>query len=333
MTAIMTGVGSSLPAGVVTNDAFAGLGLTDAWISQRTGISSRHRLSHDERLTDIAAKASADALADAGVSPQDIDFVVVATTTPDDISPGIAPELANLIGAHGVGAIDLSGACTGFLYGLDYAVAKIEHGTADRILVVGADAMSRITNFSDRDTAPLFGDGAGAVVLESTNVECEECSAYFSFGSAGEYAQNLVVRRDDPVVTMHGAEVYMHAVDAMSSELTLVLGATGLEQKDVDLLLCHQANQRILDAVTRRLGWDPSKVASVLEKFGNTSSASIPLALGESVRQGAVRAGGRIAFAAFGAGFTWGAGVARWKACPHGRGAPSRIPLDAEVGA
>ncbi len=319
MTAIISGVGGAVPSETVDNSSFAELGLSDDWIVQRTGISIRHRLGADERLADVASQAARAALASARTTAEEIDFVVVATSTADYVSPGLAPEVARQIGAHRIGAVDLNGACTGFLYALDYGVAKVEHGSVEKVLVIGADAMSRLTDPTDRDTAPLFGDGAGAVVVESTRRECADCDPYFSFGSSGENANWLLVTREQPVVAMNGAEVYVHAVEEMSGELSAILDSCALAQTDIDLLVCHQANHRILNAVTRRLDWNPATVASAVDKFGNTSSASIPLALADSVDRGALPDGGRLAFAAFGAGFTWGAGVIRWKSCPHGR--------------
>lgn len=331
MTAIISGVGGAVPPETVHNSSFSALGLSNEWIIQRTGISIRHRLGADDLLANVASKAAQAALDDAGATAEEIDFVIVATSTADYISPGLAPEVARQIGANRVGAVDLNGACTGFLYALDYGLAKVEHGSADKVLVIGADAMSRLTNPTDHDTAPLFGDGAGAVVVESARSECSGCDPYFSFGSSGENAQCLLVTREQPVVSMNGAEVYIHAVEEMSGELTAVLDCCNLNKDDVDLLVCHQANHRILNAVTRRLDWDRESVASAVDKFGNTSSASIPLALAESVHSGAIEAGGRLAFAAFGAGFTWGAGVMMWKACPHARPAGSSEPEVREV--
>lgn len=331
MTAIISGVGGAVPSHTVYNSSFAELGLSDEWIVQRTGISTRYRLGTDELLADIASKAAQAALENAELSAKEIDFVAVATSTPDYVSPGLAPEVARQIGASRVGAVDLNGACTGFLYALDYGLSKVEYGSADKVLVIGADAMSRLTNPTDRHTAPLFGDGAGAVVVTNAQQECSSCDPYFSFGSSGEHASCLLVARDRPVVAMNGAEVYIHAVEEMSSELSAVLDCCSLKKSDVDLLVCHQANHRILNAVAHRLGWDEQTVASAVGKFGNTSSASIPLALAESVRHGDLNVGGRLAFTAFGAGFTWGAGVMVWKACPHMPALEASAPVVSEV--
>ena len=318
MSAVVSGVGAALPATVVENDAFEALGVTDEWIVGRTGVRRRHRLQPGERLAELAAEAGAIALADAGVDADGVDFVIAATTTPDRVSPGLAPEIAHLIGASRAGAVDLNGACTGFLYALDYALARVEHGSADRILVIGADAMSRITDESDRNTAVLFGDAAGAVVVEAaTGTGCGDCVQYLSFGSAGEHADSLYVDRETEVVRMDGGEVYAYAVDAMAGEIESVLLACEVEQDDVDLLVCHQANSRIVNAVARRLKWRPDRAASYVDQFGNTSSASIPLALWKAQADGRLKPGHRVGLGAFGAGFTWGAGVINWKGCGH----------------
>lgn len=318
MTAVVSGAGAALPATEVANDAFAALGVTDEWILHRTGVRRRYRLQPGERLVDLATEAGATALSDAGADAADVDFVIAATTTPDRLSPGLAPEIAYLLGVPQAGAVDLNGACTGFLYALDYALARVEHGAADRILVIGADAMSRITDETDRNTAVLFGDAAGAVVVEAaTGAACSECAQFLSFGSAGEYADALCVDRETEVVRMDGGEVYANAVDAMTNEIESVLLAAEIEQDEVDLLVCHQANSRILKAVARRLHWPDERAVSYVDQFGNTSSASIPLALWKAQDDGRLKSGHRVGLGAFGAGFTWGAGVINWKGCGH----------------
>lgn len=318
MTAVVSGSGAALPATTVENGAFEALGITDEWIFGRTGVRRRHRLKPNERLVDFAAAAGETALSDAGADAADVDFVIAATTTPDRISPGLAPEIAHLLGVPRAGAVDMNGACTGFLYALDYALARVDHGAADRILVIGADAMSRITDESDRNTAVLFGDAAGAVVVEAAKGAARiQCAQYLSFGSAGEYADVLYVDRETEVVRMDGGEVYAYAVDAMASEIAAVLLACEVEQDDVDLLVCHQANSRIVNAVAGRLKWRADRVVSYVDQFGNTSAASIPVALWKAQIDGRLKPGHRVGLSAFGAGFTWGAGVINWKGCGH----------------
>lgn len=315
MSALIKGAGAALPATRVGNDAFAALGLDDAWIRNRSGIRTRYRLRADERLVDLAAEAGRAALADAGAAAEAVDMVIVATSTPDRISPGLAAEAAHLMGVPYAGAVDVDGACTGFLYALDYAMARIAAGRSRTALVIGADAMSRLADAGDRDTAFLFGDGAGAVSVSMV----EEGSGippttHFSFGSAGEGAAHLEVPRASGRLRMDGAEVYAAAVDAMSTELLVALDACGLTPDAIDLAICHQANGRIIRAVARELGLPVEKAPSYVEDYGNTSAASIPIAMERAARDGLLRPGARIALAAFGAGFTWGAGIVDWKA-------------------
>jgi 3-oxoacyl-[acyl-carrier-protein] synthase III len=318
MSALVSGAGAALPSMVVENDAFEALGVTDEWIFGRTGVRRRYRLKPGERLVDLAVAAAAAALSDAGAGAAGVDFVIAATSTPDRISPGLAPEIGYLLGAPQAGAVDLNGACTGFLYALDYALTRVEHGSADRILVIGADAMSRITDESDRNTAVLFGDAAGAIVVEAASgAACTECPQYLSFGSAGAYAEALQVDRQAGVIRMDGSEVYASAVDAMASEIEAVLLACEVDQDDVDLLVCHQANSRIVNAVARRLKWRAERAVSYVDQFGNTSSASIPVALWKAQADGRLEPGHRVGLGAFGAGFTWGAGLINWKGCGH----------------
>jgi len=318
MTSVITGVGAAVPTTIVDNAAFAHLGITDEWIFGRSGIRQRYHLKPEERLVDLAVKAAELALADSELTAEDIDMVIVATSTPDHISPGLAAELAHLLGASSVGAIDISGACTGFLYALDYAMARVDQATSDRILVVGADAMSRLADPADANTAFLFGDGAGAVIVQATSSTAScDCVQYLSFGSAGEGADFLYVGRDTGRLKMDGSEVYAAAVDAMTEEVENVLCACEFEKDDVDLAVCHQANARIVKAVGRELGLPTEKVVSYVAEFGNTSSASIPIALWKAQNDNVLMPSNRVVLAAFGAGFTWGAGVINWKGCQH----------------
>ncbi|MEU4473632.1 beta-ketoacyl-ACP synthase 3 [Micromonospora sp. NPDC023888] len=318
MTAVVAGAGAALPATVVGNDRFAHLGVNDEWITSRTGVGRRHRLGDGERLGNLAAEAGARALEDAAATPAEVDFVVAATSTADRISPGLAPGVAHLLGTGAPGAVDLNGACTGFLYALDYAIGRIETDRADCVLVVGADAMSRLTDEGDRSTAVLFGDAAAAVVVRAARgTRRAGCPQYLSFGSAGEHGDLLYVDRDDQVVRMQGGEVYEFAVEAMVNEVKGSCYACELAVSDLDVLVSHQANARIVRAVARRLGYPADRVAMYLDRFGNTSAASIPLALAEAQREGLLTAGARVGLAAFGAGLTWGAGVINWKGCAH----------------
>jgi 3-oxoacyl-[acyl-carrier-protein] synthase III len=318
MTATITGVGAALPKTCVKNDAFVSLGVTDDWIISRTGVRERYHLQQGERLVELAMQAAQGAMKDCGIEGDALDMVIVATSTPDRISPGLAAELAHMIGANRAGAIDLNGACTGFLYALDYAISRIEHGTSDCILVVGADAMSRLADLKDPNTAFLFGDGAGAVIVKASGRQaCDGCVQYLSFGSAGAGTDYLFVSRETGLLEMDGGEVYAAAVDAMSEEIENVLRVCEFEKEDVDHVVCHQANERIVRAVARQLNLPGDKVVSYVSQFGNTSSASIPIALWKAQQEQRLKPGNRVVLAAFGAGFTWGAGVVNWKGCQH----------------
>ena len=318
MTSIITGVGAALPKTRVTNDDFPEMGVDSDWIVSRTGVRQRFHLQNNERLVDLTVRAAKMAIADADSQADCIDKVIVATSTPDRISPGLAAELASLIGANRAGAVDINAACTGFLYALDYAIARIEQGTSNRILVVGADAMSRLIDNTDPNMAFLFGDGAGAVIVEaSEQLACDVCEQYMSFGSDGSYANYLSVDRDTGLLRMDGGEVYNSAVDSMASEIRNVLLDFGLENGDIDYFVCHQANVRIVNAVARELCLPREKAVSYVDQFGNTSAASIPIALWKAQEDQRLTPGNRLVLAAFGAGFTWGAGLVNWKRCQH----------------
>lgn len=321
MNILITGLGAAVPGPPITNRSFDDLGVDDEWITSRTGVRERHRLRSGEQLADLAAEASLSAIRDASLDGGDVDFVIAATSTPDMPSPGIAPRVAHLVGTSGAGAVDVNGACTGFLFALDYAMSKIDHGSADRVLVVGADAMSRITDPNDKNTSVLFGDGAGAVIVEATEGEnCDSCAPMLSFGSDGEQANSLYVSAETGHVVMDGAEVYMAAVEAMSAEVGHVLTSSAVDAASIAQLACHQANGRIMAAVARRLGWPKDRVLSYIDRFGNTSAASIPLTLATGRDEGRFEPGDRLALAAFGAGFSWGAGLVTWRKCRHALG-------------
>jgi 3-oxoacyl-[acyl-carrier-protein] synthase-3 len=308
--AVIAGVGAAVPERVVGNDAFAHLGVDDTWIRRRTGIGQRRLLAAEDRLADLAVDAAREALSDAACDPADVDLVVVATSTADRISPGVAPEVGHLIGAHAPAVVDINAACTGFLYGLDYAMARMSVSPGGCALVIGAEAMSRFTDPDDVTTAVVFGDGAGAVVLRP----CEGTPELpLSFGSAGEYLSMIEALRTDQVVRMDGGEVYRFAIDAMAEQLDKACRAAGLCPADLDLLICHQANIKILRSVARRLAYPLDRVGVYLDRFGNTSSASIPIALRHAQQEGRLRPGARVGLAAFGAGLTWGAGIVTWK--------------------
>ena len=313
MRAGVVGVGASLPPDVVTNaDLVASLDTTEEWIVKRTGIRERRRLNGDQSLADLAVAASEAALTDAGRRPDEVDRVIVASVTPDRVTPGLAPEVAARIGAHEAGAADLNAACAGFLYGLDQAAAMIESGRARCVVVCGAEALSRITDFEDRATAVLFGDGAGAVVVAAEELGLGV--APFELHSDGVNADLLYAERDERRIRMPGGrDVYRHAVERMSTATGAALRRAGVEPEDIDLFVAHQANARIVEAAAMAAGVPADRVMLNVDRVANTSAASIPLALWQAEREGRLQPGATVALAAFGAGFVWAAGVIRWK--------------------
>ncbi len=256
-----------------------------------------------------------DALADARCKPSEVDHVIVSTITPDRVMPGMAPEIAASIGAGGAAAVDVNAACAGFLYALDQAAALVESGRAGCVVVCGAEALSRITDPGDRSTAILFGDGAGAVVVRGANVD-RGCSA-FVLRSDGVHADLLNVGGDKGVLRMEGQEVYRHAVERMVEATAEALERASMTVDEVDLLVVHQANERIIDTAARQLGIPDEKVVKNIGEVANTCSASIPLALHQAERDGLLKPGATVALAAFGAGFVWGAGILSWKERVH----------------
>jgi 3-oxoacyl-[acyl-carrier-protein] synthase III len=312
-TAGIFGIGAALPDRVVTNaDLEQRLDTTDEWIVRRTGIRERRHLAPDEPLADLAARACLLALADAGRSGAEVDQVIVSTFTPDRITPGLAPEVARIIGAPQASAVDINAACAGFLYALDQAAALVESGRASVVLVCGAEALSRVTDHDDRSTAVIFGDGAGAVVVAGGD-DLDLGIGGFVLGADGEQADLLYAERDERLLRMEGREVYRHAVRRMVGASREALERAGCTVDDVDLFVAHQANVRIIETAASELGLSREKVAINVDRTANTSSASIPLALARAEEEGVLEPGATVALAAFGAGFVWGAGVISWK--------------------
>jgi 3-oxoacyl-[acyl-carrier-protein] synthase-3 len=316
MRAGVFGIGSALPEHIVKNADFeAYLDTTDEWIVRRTGIRERRHLNGSRTLTSLAVDACSAALADAGRDAADVDHVIVSTLTPDRLMPGLAPGIADAIGANGAGAVDLNAACSGFLYALDHAAALVESRRARLVVVCGAEALSRITDRNDRGTAILFADGAAAVVVAAGELALG-CMP-FVLHSDGIHADLLYADSDERLLRMEGQEVYRHAVERMSEATAEALTRARMSVDEIDLFVAHQANARIIEAAARRLGVPPEKVFINVDLVANTSSASIPLALHQAEREGRLKPGDTVALAAFGAGFVWGAGIVSWKERAH----------------
>ena len=316
MTAGLFGIGAALPEHVITNaDLEQRLDTNDEWIVRRTGIRERRHLQGDETLADLATRACLLALDDAGRTGAEVDHVIVSTFTADRVTPGLAPEVARVIGADRASAVDLNAACAGFLYGLDQAAALVESGRASVVLVCGAEALSRVIDHDDRSTAVLFGDGAGAVVVAGGELELGVGG--FVLGADGAQADLLYAERDERVLRMQGSDVYRHAVRRMTAATREAFHRAGRTVEDIDLFVTHQANIRIIEAAATELGIPREKVVVHLDRVANTSSASIPLALDQAEREGRLKPGDTVALAAFGAGFVWGAGIVSWKERVH----------------
>jgi 3-oxoacyl-[acyl-carrier-protein] synthase III len=311
--AAATAVGTSLPEHVVSSaEIESRLGLAPDWIQRRTGIRNRRVAGPEERLQTHAAAAARQALQRADVAAADIDLVIVATSTADEVMPAAAPLVAHEIGAFGAGAFDVGAACNGFLSALAVGAAQVETGRARNAVVVGADFMSRVLDFSDRSTAAVFGDGAGAVLLES--IDGPTRLGPVVLGADGEGAGHIEIPREDQRIRMRGHETYREAVAHLSLATEQAVHAAGLRLDDVDLFVYHQANGRILTAVGERLGLDPARVVDCIAEHGNTSAATLPLALDHAAEHGLLHDGDRVLLGAFGAGFTWGASVLEWGA-------------------
>ncbi len=327
--AVITGWGYYVPKRVLTNhDLERMVGTTDEWIVERTGIRERRIVADGETTSSMATFAARQALERAGVAGRDLDAIIVGTTTPDYLLPTAAALVQEQLGAQRAGIFDLGAACAGFIYGLAVARGLIAAGTARRVLVIGAETISRYVDWTDRSTCVLFGDGAGAVIVEASTTSHGITSTVLHgdgskrahltvLGGGSKHPPTAASVRDGlHYIRMQGDEVFKLAVPSMASAAEEALALAGLRCEDVDLLVPHQANLRIIDAVAKRLRLDRSKVFVNIEKYGNTSAASIPIALCEAVAEGRVRQGDHLVFAAFGGGMTWGAAVVEWTAPP-----------------
>ena len=308
------GCGSYLPKKVLTNaDLESTLDTTDEWITTRTGIKKRHIVAEDEFTSDLAYEAAKIAISDANIKSSEIDLILVATTTPDKIFPSTACILQKKLGIDECAAFDIQAVCSGFIYALSVADKFIKTGSAKNVLVVGADAMSTITDYSDRSNAILWGDGSGAVILSKSN---EEGILSTHIHAKGEYEELLHVPRKDPqglkdTIDMKGNQVFKMAVNTLDMIVDETLNANNLAKEDIDWVVPHQANIRILEATAKKLNMSMDKLIVTIDEQGNTSAASIPLALDFGIKQKKIKPGHLILMEAFGGGFTWGSALIR----------------------
>lgn len=314
----IAGTGSYLPEKVLTNhDLESMVETTDQWITDRTGIKKRHIAADDETTTDLAYQAALKAIDAAGIENNDIDLIIVATTTPTQIFPSTASLLQEKLGISGCPAFDIQAVCTGFVYGLTVADKFIKAGGINNVLVIGAETFSRIIDWTDRNTCVLFGDGAGAVILQASEQPGILSTHIHSDGSFNKLLHvptgpGSAVSDDPAYVDMQGNEVFKVAVKTLSSIVDETLDANQMAKTDVDWLIPHQANIRIIAATARKLNMSMDHVVVTVDEHGNTSAASIPLALDVAVRDGRVKRGETLLFEAFGGGFTWGSALIQY---------------------
>lgn len=320
--AVVAGVGSYLPEKVMTNDDLCKIVDTSSeWIVQRTGIEKRHIAADEQNTSDLATMAAQRALEDAGIAAQDIDLIIVATSTPDNTFPATAVSVQHNLGNQTGYAFDVQAVCSGFVYAMTIADSFIRAGNAKTILVIGAETFSRLLDWTDRTTCVLFGDGAGAVVLRAQSVEDgapEQGILSCHLRSDGSHKQKLYVdggpssTQTTGHLRMQGREVFKHAVGMISGVVTDAFAASGTTADDLAWFIPHQANKRIIEASAEKLGIDINKVVMTVEGHGNTSAASIPLAIDVAVKDGRVQRGNLVMLEAMGGGFTWGSVLLRW---------------------
>lgn len=312
------GTGSYLPARVLTNADLAGtVDTSDEWIQQRTGIRERHIAADNEKASDLALQASRRALEMAGITADQLSLIIVATTTPDMVFPSTACILQSKLGAKNMPAFDVQAVCSGFVYALNTADLYMKSGQYEYILVVGAEVYSRILDWSDRGTCVLFGDGAGAVVLKRSSTPGILASRLHADGSHADILSvpGQVCRGEvsgTPLLQMDGGAVFKFAVKVLEEVALETLEAAGLQKTDIDWLIPHQANIRIIQATAKKLGMTMERVVTTVDRHANTSAASVPLALDEAVRDGRIREGHKVMLEGVGGGFTWGAVLLQW---------------------
>ena len=320
--AAILSVATELPPDRLTNAELAEqLGVTEEWIMSRTGIRERRRVRPEDRFSDYATRAGARALEAAGVEAANLDLVIVATLSQDELTPNTAPIVAHNLGATRAGAFDVGAACTAFLAALAQGCANIESGRARHVLVVGGDFVTRLVDYTDKRSAPLFADAAGAVVLGPAHPAASSpdggagdrgAIGPIVLGADGSHAETLFATIAERKVRMDGPLVFRHAVDRMSEVTLDAIGRAGLTLSDIDLFVFHQANARITRALGERLALDPERVVECIETIGNASAATLPVGLATALADGRLQPGANVLLAAFGAGFTWGGGVVRW---------------------
>ena len=316
---LMTGVGAYLPEKIITNDDLAEwVDTSDEWIKQRTGIAQRHMVADGELTSDLAINAANEALKHAGVTASDIDLIVVATTTPDDTFPSTATKVQHKLGADRAFAFDVQAVCAGFVYALSVAESMMIAQKAKKALVIGAESFTKLLDWNDRGTCVLFGDGAGAVVLEAEEAPDNYGILASSLHSDGAYRDILYVDGGPSVngevghVRMEGQDVFRHAVDKLASVMQEVLEQAGISADEVDWLVPHQANIRIINGMQRKFGLSSDRVVRTVDKHANTSAASIPLALSQAVHDGRIQPGDLLALEAIGGGLAWGGALVRF---------------------
>ena len=316
---LMTGVGAYLPEKIITNDDLAQwVDTSDEWIKQRTGIAQRHMVADGELTSDLAINAANEALNHAGVTATDIDLIVVATTTPDDTFPSTATKVQHKLGANNAFAFDVQAVCAGFVYALSVAESMMIAQKAKKALVIGAESFTKLLDWNDRGTCVLFGDGAGAVVLEAEEAPDNYGILASSLHSDGAYRDILYVDGGPSVngevghVRMEGQDVFRHAVDKLASVMQEVLDQAGIAADEVDWLVPHQANIRIINGMQRKFGLSSERVVRTVDKHANTSAASIPLALSQAVHDGRIQPGDLLALEAIGGGLAWGGALVRF---------------------
>lgn len=318
LRAILAGTGSALPRNRVSNAELAQrVDTSDEWIVERTGIRFRHIAEPDETTATLGAAAAQAALAAAGLAPSDIGLIILATATPDNTFPASATKVQALIGVPDCIAFDVAAVCSGFLYAVSVADAMLRTGAAKHALVIGSETFSRILDWEDRTTCVLFGDGAGAVVLSAKDVDDDRGILATRLHAEGKYSDMLYVDGGPSTtgtvghVRMHGREVFRHAVTNLASVLGEVMADIGIAPDQIDWVVPHQANKRIIDATAKKLGLPAERVVLTVDQHANTSAASVPLALDLAVRDGRIKRGDLVVLEAMGGGFTWGAAVLR----------------------